>query len=68
MFFLFILIYLLFCLLVAFAASRSRLGFVGALILSVIITPLLTAIFVSLYDKRKIKRKVIQQEQESPEL
>jgi hypothetical protein len=57
MYFLFILVYLLFCLLVAFAARQTRLGFVGALILSILITPLLTAIFAILFDRREAKGK-----------
>lgn len=50
-----ILIYLLFCWLVAYSGKYTRLGFYGVLIVSIFITPLVAAIFIVLFQPRKRK-------------
>jgi hypothetical protein len=51
--FILILVYLGFCVLVAYGGRASRVGFLGVLFLSVFFTPLLTAILVLLFQSRK---------------
>lgn len=51
-------VYILFCLLVAWAGRRTFAGFVGVLIFSVFLTPLLTAVLVILF-RGKVKKKTI---------
>jgi hypothetical protein len=51
--FILILVYLGFCILVAYGGRDSRVGFLGVLFLSVFFTPLLTAIMLLLFQTRK---------------
>ena len=55
----FIVAYATFCLLVAFAGRRTRIGFFGVLIFSIFMTPLLVAILIVFFqpDPYKAKRK-----------
>ena len=56
----FLIIYILFCLLVASAAKNVTIGFWGVLIMSIFLTPLLTAILVLILrpqPKEKKKRE-----------
>jgi uncharacterized membrane protein len=52
-----IITYVLFCLLVAFAGRKARIGFVGVLIFSIFMTPLLVAILIMLFGSGKKKKK-----------
>ncbi len=55
---LFLIVYLAFCILVAYAGRQARLGFFGILILSVLVTPLIAAILLVLFSpKRQAKAK-----------
>jgi len=55
---LYIAVYVFFCVLVALAARNVAIGFWGVLVLSLLITPLLTVIFVLiLKPKPKPKKK-----------
>jgi len=51
--FIFLIVYLTFCLLVAKAAKNTAIGFLGVLLASIFLTPLLTAIMVLLLRKPK---------------
>lgn len=51
----FILVYAIFCLLVAWAGRNSVMGFFGVLVLSIFVTPLLTAILLALFRQRRKK-------------
>lgn len=53
-----IVIYALFCILVAIAGRNTRIGFSGALLFSIFMTPLLVAILIMLFQKTKTTRKV----------
>lgn len=50
-----IFVYLLFCWLVAYGGKHTRLGFYGVLIVSILITPLVAAIFIVLFQPRRRK-------------
>jgi len=52
-----IIIYVTFCLLVAYAGRNTRIGFFGVLIFSVFMTPLLVAILIVFFQPTKKKRK-----------
>lgn len=52
---LFLIIYLGFCVLVANAAKRVAIGFWGVLVLSIILTPLVTAILAVIFKPRQEK-------------
>jgi hypothetical protein len=53
----FIIIYVTFSLLVAWAGRRATMGFFGVLALSLIVTPLVTAILLVLFWPRGKKKK-----------
>lgn len=52
-----IAVYITFCVLVAWAGRRTFAGFVGVLILSIILTPLFTAFLLLLFRQRVKKKK-----------
>ncbi|MCO6487092.1 MAG: hypothetical protein J5I98_01680 [Phaeodactylibacter sp.] len=52
-----IIVYLFFCWLVAYGGRRTRLGFYGVLIVSILITPLVSAISIVLFQPRKRKNQ-----------
>ena len=52
----FVAFYLTFCLIVAFLGRKVSIGFWGVLIMSIFLTPLLTAIFIVLF-RPKAKKK-----------
>lgn len=52
----FIVIYVTFCLLVAWAGKHTRLGFTGAFFLSMGLTPLFAAILLLLFGPKRKKK------------
>ena len=52
-------IYLIFCFLVAYAGRDAFMGFIGIFFLSILITPLLTAILVILIRPKAEKKKEV---------
>ncbi|MCB0564412.1 MAG: hypothetical protein H6573_15255 [Lewinellaceae bacterium] len=51
-----ILVYAIFCLLVAWAGRYSVMGFFGVLVLSIFVTPLLTAILFVLFQQQRRRK------------
>ncbi len=52
-----LLIYLIFCVLVAYAGRQVAIGFWGVLVMSIFLTPLLTAILIVILRPRSKKKK-----------
>ncbi len=65
----FIIGYTIFCFLVAFAGRNTRIGFVGILIFSIFMTPLVVALLIVLLQpvkkKKKVKKKVKKSKEEN---
>ena len=53
-------VYLSFCLLVAYLARRVTIGFAGVFICSIILTPVLTALFIVIF-KPRYRRKTLEE-------
>ncbi|MCB0588287.1 MAG: hypothetical protein KDD06_23545 [Phaeodactylibacter sp.] len=49
----FILVYAIFCLLVAWGGRNSVIGFFGVLVLSIFVTPLVTAVLLVVFRQRR---------------
>lgn len=51
-------IYLSFCILVAYVGRRAFIGFWGVFVMSILLTPLLTAILIVLLRPRRRKKRL----------
>ncbi len=54
-----VVLYILFCLLVSFLGRKTKIGFFGVLIASILITPLVVAILIVFFQGigKKLKKK-----------